>query len=118
VPGARTFRRLVPLVPRATRTPHSVHPQKGNYRRCRDARSERGCALRSLRSILAAMPRKPQQPRPPILWDIFISVGVGELGRAGMLVGTVEAADENEAIEKAPARLKQHGRKLMAVRRS
>jgi hypothetical protein len=35
-----------------------------------------------------------------------------------MLVGTVEAADENEAIEKAPARLKQHGRKLMAVRRS
>jgi hypothetical protein len=35
-----------------------------------------------------------------------------------MLVGTVEAGSEHEAIEKAPVRLKQYGRKLTAVRHS
>jgi hypothetical protein len=62
------------------------------------------------------MPRNPQPP-PPILWDLCISVEAAELGRVGMLVGTVAAADENEAIEKAPAWSKQSGRKLIAVRR-
>jgi hypothetical protein len=33
----------------------------------------------------------------------------------GALVATVEAADENEAIEKVPPSFKQLGRKLIAV---
>jgi hypothetical protein len=60
------------------------------------------------------MEKEPEPPKP-ILWDIYLSIGVGEAGHVGMLVATVEAADENEAIEKAPTRLKQGGRKLMAV---
>jgi hypothetical protein len=57
-----------------------------------------------------------QQPRPPNLWNIFISIGVGEAGDIGMLVATVEAADENQAIERALAWSKQTGQKLMARR--
>jgi Mn-containing catalase len=53
--------------------------------------------------------------RPAILWDIYLSIGAEELGHVGMLVAIVEAADENEAIEKAPAWSKQSGRKVMAV---
>jgi hypothetical protein len=52
---------------------------------------------------------KEPEPTKPILWDIYLSIGVGEAGHVGMLVATVEAADENEAIEKAPPRLKQGG---------
>jgi Mn-containing catalase len=63
------------------------------------------------------MEKKPEATKS-ILWDIYISIGAEELGHVGMLVGTVEAASEHEAIEKAPARLKQYGRKLMAVRHS
>jgi hypothetical protein len=37
------------------------------------------------------------------LWDIYLSIKATELGHVGMLVATVEAADENEAIEKAAA---------------
>lgn len=61
------------------------------------------------------MEKKPE-PAKPVLWDIYVSIGGAERGHVGMLVGTVEAADENEAIGKAPARLKQYGPKLMAVR--
>ena len=43
---------------------------------------------------------KEPEPTKPILWDIYLSIGVGEAGHVGMLVATVEAADENEAIEK------------------
>jgi len=32
-----------------------------------------------------------------------------------MLVGTVEAADEKEAVEKAPAKFKRYGQQLMAA---
>jgi hypothetical protein len=62
----------------------------------------------------AAGMRKPE-PTKPMLWDIHLSVGAEELGYVGLLVVTVEAADESEAIEKAPAWSKQSGRKLMAV---
>ncbi len=58
---------------------------------------------------------KEPEPTKPILWDIYLSIGVGEAGHVDMLVATVEAADANEAIEKAPTRLKQGGGKLMAV---
>ena len=68
-----------------------------------------------MQPILAVMEKKPE-PTKPILWDIYIAVG--KAGHVGMLVGTVEAAGENEAIEKAPAEFKQYGRKLMAVRRT
>jgi cold shock CspA family protein len=36
------------------------------------------------------------------LWDIYLSIKATELGHVGMLVATIEAADENEAVEKAP----------------
>jgi hypothetical protein len=63
------------------------------------------------------MEKKPE-PTKPILWDIYVAVGVGKAGHVGMLVGTVEATGESEAIERAPAEFKQYGRKLMAVRRT
>jgi hypothetical protein len=81
---------------------------------CLLARSER-LALRGLRADTADMEKKPE-PTKPVLGDIYVSVGGAERGDVGMLVGTVEAADENDAVGKAPARLKQYGRKLMAVR--
>jgi hypothetical protein len=58
---------------------------------------------------------KEPEPTKPILWDIYLSIREVEAGHVGMLVATVEAADENEAIEKAPPRLKQGGGKLLAV---
>jgi hypothetical protein len=62
----------------------------------------------------AGTEKKPE-PTKPILWDIYVSIRATREGHVGMLVGTVEAADENEAIEKAPAWSKQHGEKLIAV---
>jgi hypothetical protein len=35
------------------------------------------------------------------VWDIYLSIRVEKEGHVGMLVGTVEAATEGEAIEKA-----------------
>jgi hypothetical protein len=63
----------------------------------------------------AIMEKKPG-PTKPILWDIYIAVGVGKVENLGMLVGTIEAASENDAIEKAAPEFKQFGRKLTAVR--
>jgi hypothetical protein len=79
----------------------------------RQAQSER-VVLGDLRAYTAGMEKEPE-PTKPILWDIYRSIGVGEAGHVGMLVATVEAADENEAIEKVPPRLKQGGGKLMAA---
>jgi hypothetical protein len=56
---------------------------------------------------------KKPEPTKPILWDL--SIGFEELGHVGALVDTVEAADENEAIERAPEWSKQSGQKLLAV---
>ncbi len=67
-----------------------------------------------LRADAASMEKQPE-PTKPTLWDIYLSVREVEAGHVGMLVATVEAADENEAIEKAPPSLKQGGVKLMAV---
>jgi hypothetical protein len=67
-----------------------------------------------LRAYTAGMEKEPE-PTKAILWDIYLSIGVGEAGHVGMLMATVEAADENEAIEKAPPSLRQGGGKLMAV---
>jgi hypothetical protein len=64
------------------------------------------------RPIQAAMPRRPEQPRPPDLWEIYGSIGEFEERHVGMLLGTIEAASENEAIEKASAKWKG---KLLAV---
>jgi hypothetical protein len=71
--------------------------------------------LPGLQPILSTMEEKSEATKS-ILWDIYMSIGYKELGHVGVLVGTVEAASEHEAIEKAPARIKQLGRKLMAVR--
>ena len=66
-----------------------------------------------MRADAASMEKEPE-PTKPILWDIYLSVREVEAGHVGMLVATVEAADENKAIEKVPPSLKQGG-KLMAV---
>jgi hypothetical protein len=60
------------------------------------------------------MEKKPE-PTKPTRWEIYVSIGVGVAGDIGGLLGTIEAADEKEAIEKAPAKWKQFGRKLLAV---
>jgi hypothetical protein len=62
--------------------------------------------------IQAAMPRRPEQPRPPNLWEIYGSIGEFEERHVGTFLGTIEAASENEAIEKASAKWKG---KLLAV---
>jgi hypothetical protein len=62
--------------------------------------------------IQADMPRRPEQPRPPNLWEIYGSIGEFEERHVGMLLGTIEAASENEAIEKASTKWKG---KLLAV---
>jgi hypothetical protein len=67
-----------------------------------------------LRACSAGMEKEPE-PTRSMLWDIYLSIRETEVGHVGMLVATVEAADENEAIEKVPPSFKQLGRKLMAV---
>jgi hypothetical protein len=56
------------------------------------------------------MAKKPEPPKP-VTWDVYRA--------AAKLrpLGTVEAADENEAIEKAAAQFKVIASKLIAVRR-
>lgn len=56
------------------------------------------------------MARKPEPPKP-IVWDIY------KVAAKLRPVGTVEAADEREAIEKAAKEFMQSATKLMAVRR-
>ena len=62
---------------------------------------------------MAKQPSKPQSPPPsrPISWDIY------RLAAKARPVGTVEATDEREAIEKAAEQFKQTATKLMAIRR-
>jgi len=90
---------------RAWRPPHSritVRDCSGKAKTLL-ARSE-DLALRGSRADTAEM-KKKSEPTKPVLWDIYVSIGGAERGHVGMLVGTVEAADENEAIGKAPARV-------------
>jgi hypothetical protein len=56
------------------------------------------------------MTKKPPPPQP-IIWSIF------KIAATQTWLGTVEAADEREAIEKAAAIFQQSPAKLMAVRR-
>jgi hypothetical protein len=60
------------------------------------------------------MEKKPE-PAKPVLWDILISIAETKEGHVGMLLGTVEAADPKEAIEKAPEKFKRYKGKLLAV---
>jgi membrane-bound lytic murein transglycosylase B len=56
--------------------------------------------------------RKPQPPsQEPVSWDIYRAAAKGKL------LGTVEAADEREAIEKAAEQFNVPATKLNAVRR-
>jgi hypothetical protein len=55
--------------------------------------------------------RKPQPPGQPAAWTIYGAAAKGKL------LGTVEAADEREAIEKAAREFKTDVAKLIAVRR-
>jgi 1,2-phenylacetyl-CoA epoxidase PaaB subunit len=55
--------------------------------------------------------RKPEPPQQPISWDIYRAAAKAKH------IGTVEAPDEREAIEKAAKEFKQPATKLMAVRR-
>jgi hypothetical protein len=57
------------------------------------------------------------EPTKPILWDIYLAVGVGKAGFVGMLSGTVEAACESEAIAKGAEQFNKPATKLMAVPR-
>lgn len=59
---------------------------------------------------IAAMAKKPA-PAKQIIWDVY------RVAAKARPVGTVEAADEREAIEKAAEQFKQPATKLMAVRR-
>jgi hypothetical protein len=62
------------------------------------------------------MANKPE-PTKPIPWDIYLGVGVGKTGLVGMLLGTVEAAYESEAIAKGAEQFNKPATKLMAVPR-
>jgi hypothetical protein len=110
-PGAHARPRpqYQPMGPRKRpgRCPHSVHLQE-NFRRRRvgicPAAGARGC-----RGV-----RRPSEYRLLTLLapsdtggHAYLFVGAEEAGHAGMLVGTQEAADEHEAIEKAPTRSKR-----------
>jgi hypothetical protein len=55
--------------------------------------------------------KKPEPPKPTT-WTIY------KIAAKQVWIGTVEAAAEAEAIEKAAAEFKQYAAKLMAVRRS
>jgi len=56
-----------------------------------------------------------KKPEPaPIKWDIYRATSNPLVG---MLAGTVEAADEREAIEKGAEQFKQPATMLMAARR-
>ncbi len=56
------------------------------------------------------MGKKPEPPKPTN-WDIYRAAAKARL------LGTVEAADEGEAIQKAAEQFKTPATKLMAVRR-
>jgi len=58
--------------------------------------------------ILPAWQRNPN--RSPLLWDIYKAASKAKL------IGTVEAADADEAIEKAAKEYKVIASKLIAVR--
>ena len=62
------------------------------------------------------MAKKPE-PTKPILWDIYLAVGVGKAGFVGMLLGTVEATYESKAIAKGADPYNKPATKLMAVPR-
>ena len=58
---------------------------------------------------MAKQPTKPQSP-PLAVWDVYKAASKAKL------IGTVEAADADEAIQKAAAEFKQPATKLIAVR--
>ena len=65
-----------------------------------------------LRRVLLPLPvvsRKPE-PAKPKRWDIYKAAGKAKL------IGTVEAADADEAIQKAAEQFNQAATKLIAVR--
>jgi 1,2-phenylacetyl-CoA epoxidase PaaB subunit len=55
------------------------------------------------------MAKQPSKPQAPTLWDIFKAAAKAKP------LGTIEAADEDEAIEKAAKEFRQHATKLIAV---
>ncbi len=57
------------------------------------------------------MAKQPSKPQAPTLWDIFKAAAKAKP------LGTIEAADEDEAIEKAAQEFKVIASKLIAVRR-
>jgi hypothetical protein len=59
----------------------------------------------------AGMAKQPNKPQAPTLWDIF------KAANKARPLGTVEAADEDEAIEKAAKEYKVIASKLIAVAR-
>ena len=67
--------------------------------------------VHSSRLILASMAKKPEPPPHPTIWDIYRA--------AAKLrpLGTVEVANEKEAIEKAAKEFRAIASKLIAVRR-
>jgi membrane-bound lytic murein transglycosylase B len=69
-----------------------------------------GGALSGTRPILAGMAKKPE-PQKPTNWTIY------KIAAKQTWVGTVEAADEAKAIEKAAAEFRVPATKLHAVRR-
>jgi hypothetical protein len=66
--------------------------------------------VHSSRPILPGMAKKPEPPQPTT-WSIY------KIAAKQVWLGTVEAVDEAEAIEKAAAEFKVIANKLIAVRR-
>ena len=64
----------------------------------------------SSRPILAGMAKTPEPPGPTT-WTIY------KIAAKAVRLGTVEAAEEATAIEKAAAEFKVPANRLMAVRR-
>jgi hypothetical protein len=81
--------------------------------RCSASRHGRLAANRSSGRYLAAMPKrpaKPSEPPPPLTWTILYAASKARW------LGTVDAADEAAAIEKAVVEFRAPSKKLIATR--
>jgi hypothetical protein len=63
-----------------------------------------------LRPILAGVPRKPEPP-PLSTWDVF------RVAHKAIWLGTVEATDEHDAIERVAKERNVPAARLIATRR-
>jgi len=80
------------------------------WRRCRRPVSARLKVL-TLAADTAAMAKKPEPPKL-VTWDVY------RAAHKPKIVGSVQAADADEAVQKAAQEFKVHAWRLIAVQRS